>query len=406
MKRPWLLILTLSLLLLPAIVLSETWYVQTPTGKSLSLRNPQNNTIIANIPNGTALEPDSRYSSDTAAYVSWSGRSGYVAWSSLTREAPANAPAPAAAPPVDDLLPTDGAGSITVQAFNAAITYAGRRSGKYSAVSYDTPVQLQVAASLPKGQTLEYWVIDGVRYDFKPKVPAAITLDQVTDNMVIEAVAKGRDSQTLLTPTATGASGARRVVETVNAKLGHVNKKLSVSGGWIKSFDFTDNYVNRATKKREAGGQVTLCVKAVIPKGKKLSYWKFDGAHLSFDKNVTEMVVHALGVSKTYEAVMVKPAVKEAKASEEGPAMYTVRCSGCVFSGGDYTNATSGTVPANTKITIKNTTGKTVSFWRANDSVLTHTITDPMIGKVSVPTTSDTVVRTITRDTVIVCFGE
>ncbi len=317
MKRICFLTLLLAVLIICTCALADTYYVFTPNGKTLNLRSPANNAVIGNIPYGTKLETDSNLSTETAAYVTWGGKSGYVKWQFLVKDPPPSksgstvkaSPAKTTVKTVPGaMLPTDGDGDITIQAYGAYIEYTSKKnSGQYSAVSFDSPVKVKVTASLPKGKTIDYWVIDGVRYDFN-RVPTYFTLDNVTDSIIVEAVAKGQSSQTLLSAEAIQSirTGEILIVQTIHAKLCHVRKDLKGAGGWIKMFDFTDNYVNRATNRTEIGGQVTIRVKAIIPSGKKISYWKFDDMKIDFNKNVTEMLIHTLNVSKTYQPVFTK----------------------------------------------------------------------------------------------------
>ena len=84
--------------------LAETYYVYTENGKTLNLRSATDNRVIANIPYGTALEPDDELSTESAAYVTYKDESGYVKWKYLVKEKPAPrkknsaTPAPTAVP--------------------------------------------------------------------------------------------------------------------------------------------------------------------------------------------------------------------------------------------------------------------------------------------------------------------
>ena len=420
MKPNRLIPLLLALMLIVLSAQAETYYVYTANGKSLNMRSAENNAVIGNIPNGTMLETDDLRSNETAAYVTWGGKSGFVKWQFLRKEPPASkgsvqTASPAVQKPetvrMDNMLPTNGEGDVTIQAYGAYIEYTSKNSGKYSAVSFDKPVKVKVTADLPKGKTIDYWVIDGVRYDFKSKIPNSFTLDNVTDSMIVEAVAKGQSSQTILSASTIQEirTGETLIVNTIHAKLCHVRDDLKGAGGWITSFDFTNDYSNRATKQWEDGGQVTVRVKATIPKGKKISYWKFNDVKIDFDKNVTEMIVHTLNVSKTYEPVFGKTTTKKQgdPPTREDPAMYTVTCVNCVFSGGGYNNATSGTVPAGTRVTV---TAKVteVSHWRINGSVLTKAVNKIVDGKkqpVKVDVNSSTISRDINKNTKFECFS-
>ena len=170
MKFSRLLTLVMVFILFATGVQAGTWYVYTPNGKSLNLRSPANNAVIGNIPYGTQLETDDLLSSETAAYVNWGGKAGFVKWNFLVKDPPpskggtttvAKSKAPATPKP-ETMLPTDGDGFVTIQAFGAYIEYNGNKSkGKFSAVSYDTPVKVKVTADIPKGRSIDYWVIDG-----------------------------------------------------------------------------------------------------------------------------------------------------------------------------------------------------------------------------------------------------
>ena len=218
--------------------------------------------------------------------------------------------------------------------------------------------------------------------------------------MLIEAVCKRQESQTLLSAEqiAERRTGEPLTVSAVHARLAHVRRDMTAGGGWMDSFDFTEDYVNRATKKREPGGQVSVRVKATVPKGKKLNYWKFDDARFDLGRQATEIVVRGLNVSRTYEAVLTGTAAS-------GEIQYfTVSCSGCTFSGGGYSNASSGTVQSGTQITVRSSSG--VSRWSVNGSTLMATVTEDDGTKVSQPLTASTITRKIQRNTAILCVSD
>ena len=89
MRRIWLAAALALLLAVSAAASADTFYVYTENGKTLNLRSATNNSVIANIPYGTALEPDSELSTETAAYVTYKDKSGYVKWKYLVKEKPA-----------------------------------------------------------------------------------------------------------------------------------------------------------------------------------------------------------------------------------------------------------------------------------------------------------------------------
>ena len=137
--------------------------------------------------------------------------------------------------------------------------------------------------------------------------------------------------------------------------MSHVNDKNKASGGSFTEFDFTDDFTNNATGETEQGGRVTVRVAASIPEGKLVTYWRFNGARLNFNSDVTSFVVENLAESMLYQPVFY---TKTTPVPE-----YTINCTSCTFSGGGYSNAKSGTVPYGTKITITPIGGSYTGYW-------------------------------------------
>ena len=87
MKKAVLPILVLLLVCLCASALGDIWYVKTPNGKSVNIRDTSNN-VIGQIPYGESVIPESDKCTETVAYVEYHGVSGYVKWNYLVREQP------------------------------------------------------------------------------------------------------------------------------------------------------------------------------------------------------------------------------------------------------------------------------------------------------------------------------
>ena len=220
----------------------------------------------------------------------------------------------------------------------------------------DGSVDVKVSAEIPKGKRVAYWVINGAKYTFNTEVKS-FTLREVPYGMVIEAVLSGQTAQTLPTAEEIGQqrTGKTLLVETKSARMSHVNGSQKASGGYFTEFDFTDDYVNKATGETEQGGRVTVRVAASIPEGKLVTYWRFNGARLNFNSDVTAFVVENLAESMLYQPVFY---TKTTPVPE-----YTINCKNCTFSGGGYTNAKSGTVPYGTKITITPQGNSSLGWW-------------------------------------------
>lgn len=221
-------------------------------------------------------------------------------------------------------------------------------------------VAFEASVEIPRGRKMAYWVIDGVRYDYEGKV-RAITVEELTESMVIEAVLEKDAPVTLWipgenevvptpTPTPTPMPGVNPTpsptplpVEAVNADLTFakpVRNGYKSGGKEFDSFDFAEDYTNAATKKVVPGGTIDLKVRAKIPKGKQVDGWWYNKAKLTFDRTPGYFFAVSLHQAMTYEPIF-------------GTKYVTISCTRCTFSGGGYHNAKSGRVPAGTKITVK-----------------------------------------------------
>ncbi|MBQ9197684.1 MAG: hypothetical protein IJ157_10665 [Clostridia bacterium] len=314
MKKLALVVMALMLCCLLSAALADTYYVNTPNGGTLNLRSAKDDSVIARIPNGTRLETDDNLSTEISAWVTYNGKSGYARWEFLSKSAPSGksgskntkaqaTPAPAQQPAYGyDTYA--GEGDITITMYGGAVQYSsnGKAYGdRYTAISYDYPQEVVLTADA----TPEYWVINGTRYDFEPAVPKSIVLHNVWDSLTVEAVFRGGASFTQLSPDDIQAfrTGDQLIVQAIHSKLCHITASGYGAGGWLDWFDFTDDYINRATNQWEQGGQVTTRIRATIPKGKKISYWRFDNMYLDFSTDVTQFVVRTLDVSMEYEPI-------------------------------------------------------------------------------------------------------
>ena len=206
--------------------------------------------------------------------------------------------------------------------------------------------EFRVTADKPHQADIAYWVLNGVRYDFVNTVKF-ITVTELKYDLTIEVVYKNAASQTIKTPDAiqSARTGETLLARCLNAKMGFVSGTSATGGGYFTEFDFTEDYTNKASKQTEKGGRITLKVIADMPK--TVDYWLFNEAKLVFNTDtITHFFVRDLDASMIY--------IPNAKGfvPPDPNAKYEVTCTGCTFSGGGYTNATSGYVRAGTYITV------------------------------------------------------
>ena len=157
----------------------------------------------------------------------------------------------------------------------------------------------KVTADSPHSSTIDYWVIDGVRYDFVNTVKY-ITVTGLTEDMTIEVVYKKGSSQTLKSENKIQEmrTSEELIVSCENAKMRHVKNASATAGDAFTEFDFTQSYTNKATGKTEKGGAVTVKVSANLS---KVDYWEFGTAKLVFSNNaVTYFFARNLDRSMKY----------------------------------------------------------------------------------------------------------
>ncbi len=180
---------------------------------------------------------------------------------------------------------------------------------------------------------VEYWVINGTRYDFEGHAPKVITVRDLEDSMTIEAVGKNAAATTVISADEVTGGSTRVIKASKNAKLCFVTDTDRGAGGWKDSFDFTNDFVNAATEKGEQGGRVTMRVKAELDNSKKLDYWVINGVRFYFDTAVESFIVRDLTRSTTYAASI-------------STRYFTVSTSGCSAS-------PSGRVAYGTTVTVR-----------------------------------------------------
>ena len=173
MKKTVFPILVLLLVCLCTSTLAEIWYAKTPNGKSVNIRN-DNNEVIGQLPYGENVIPDGSLSTETAAYIEYGNVHGYVKWTYLTREKPEprkKGTTQTVTETGDKIIYGEGQYSVTVTGGVLQLpNKKGKGTGtKYTEVKFDEPVSLVVTASIPKKKKIDYWVINGARLKLKTK---------------------------------------------------------------------------------------------------------------------------------------------------------------------------------------------------------------------------------------------
>lgn len=282
------------------------------------------------------------------------------------KQAGYNPSAPAAASTPEPTLPapTEDESGDLVLALHSTI------DGETSLFT-DGATELVATAVIPEGMAVDYWELNGEPY-----------YEDMEDTFLFTAQGN----------TAVDAKlRPERKVTAINAEMQFLDAKGKPKGDAFTEFVFEEDYENPVTKEAMPGGWITVYVEAVVPKGYAVDYWLINDVPYYYNRTVTSFTVHDLNEATVYEVVLrkenapsstPKPTAKPTPTTTPQyvyeldpdptpePIYYSVSCSACTFSGGGYSGATSGSVPAGTTITVASAVASTSSvYWGGSYSV-------------------------------------
>jgi len=155
-----------------------------------------------------------------------------------------------------------------------------------------------VVAESNKSKKVDYWVIDGYKYDFFEYRVTKIIVTGLERSMTVEAVYEGSKPVTLRSGQENEPDGPL-VVTVKGGQACFITAKGTGKGGWYSSVDFTNDYENLATGQTQPGGLIDLRIRTGSTK--KNYSWLIDGVKFSFDSPVITFRVYGLDRSITYE---------------------------------------------------------------------------------------------------------
>ncbi len=278
------------------------------------------------------------------------------------KQAGYNPSAPAAASTPEPTLPapTEDESGDLVLALHSTI------DGETSLFT-DGATELVATAVIPEGMAVDYWELNGEPYYEDMEDTFLFTAQ---GNTVVDAKLR-----------------PERKVAAINAEMQFLDEKNKPKGDAFTEFVFEEDYENPVTKEAMPGGWITVNVEAVIPRGYDVDYWLINGVPYYYSRTVRSFKVYDLNEATEYEVVLKKesapsstpkPTPKPTQApiyyepdpestpnsTPEPVTYYSVSCTFCTFSGGGYSGASSGSVPAGTVITVTSSYGGTdVWYW-------------------------------------------
>lgn len=270
-----------------------------------------------------------------------------------------SAPADTQAPDPEPAAPSEGENGDLILALHSTI------DGETMLI-VDGQAELTATADVPEGMAVDYWELNGAQYYEDMEDTFTFTAQ---GNTVVDARLRPEHK-----------------VTSINAEMQFLDKKGKPKGEKFTEFVFEEDYENTVTHETQPGDWITLYVKADIPSGYTVDYWLINDVPYYYNRTVKSFTVHDLNETTVYEVVLKKentssstskPTTKPTAApaptqqtvyvpepTQQPVTYYNVSCDGCAFSGGGYSGATSGSVPAGTRITITSTvTYSNMVYW-------------------------------------------
>lgn len=179
---------------------------------------------------------------------------------------------------------TEGEPAASVQyvvVINALVyPEGGDPASAASTLEITGPTSIVLTPVLPEGKVVDYWDINGQEFEATENQAPVITVDSTT---FIKAVLRDELK-----------------VTSINAYMQFLDEKGDPSGDEFYEyvFEYDDEHVSNKL--------ITVYVKAEIPDGYTVDYWKINGVPYYFNKTVTAFTVENLDETTVYEVVFKK----------------------------------------------------------------------------------------------------
>lgn len=161
-----------------------------------------------------------------------------------------------------------------------------------------------VTAVIPKKAKVDYWLINGVKYQFSENTITKFRVLELNEATTIEVVFQG------MSPSY-GRSHDERYEELV-AQPPHILRCINCWGQFMDAngkpagkeyleFDFEDIYTNAATKKKLPGGLLDMYLATKPPKNSTVESWIINDVWYQFPQSVLKFRVYGIDEATTYE---------------------------------------------------------------------------------------------------------
>ena len=162
-----------------------------------------------------------------------------------------------------------------------------------------------VTAVIPKKAEVDYWLINGVKYQFPDNTINKFRVLDLNEATTIEPVFKG------MAPTNrySRPANAQELEKQVTPKAMHcincwgqfMNTAGKPSGQEYMEFDFDKTYTNPVTKRKLPGGKLDIHIAAKLPQGCMVDTWLINNVKYQFPGTVLKFRVLELNEDTIYE---------------------------------------------------------------------------------------------------------
>ena len=163
-----------------------------------------------------------------------------------------------------------------------------------------------VTAVIPRKAEIDYWLINGVKYQFPDNKITKFRVLGLNEATTIEAVFKG------MTPSYGKSHDPRaeeleyqapHVMRCINCWGQFMNDKGKPAGKEYLEFDFDQTYTDPVAKKKLPGGHLDIFLSTKLPKDSTVATWAINGVWYQFPQTVKRIRVMGLDEATLYEVL-------------------------------------------------------------------------------------------------------
>lgn len=165
-------------------------------------------------------------------------------------------------------------------------------------------IDFYVTAVIPRKGEVDYWLINGVKYQFCENNVTKFRVLELDEATTIEVVFKGADpsyGQSHDSRFEELVYQAPHLMRCINCWGQFMNNSGSPSGKTYMEFDFDQPYTNPVTMKKLPGGLLDIFIATKIPRGCTVDTWYINNVKYQFPQTVSRFRVMGLDEATTYE---------------------------------------------------------------------------------------------------------